>query len=148
MKPTRARVLPVVVLPPLWVPGASAVTHLRPFVSAGVRRARRPGLCFQAQSPFARAGAQLSVGGVLGFACGYAVRRIGQLLLLVIGVEVLALQLMAQRGWVDVKWRTIGRDLSPHVEKDRLQRLLDGIKFKVPFAAAFTAGIYAGIRWY
>ena len=99
------------------------------------------------QSPGEKLGGQVSVGGVLGFAAGYAVRRIGQLLLLIVGVEILALQLMSKREWVDVRWKKIGRDLSPHVEKGAFQRLVDGVAFKIPFAAAFSGGMYAGLRW-
>lgn len=90
---------------------------------------------------------QLTVGGVVGFATGYAVKRVGQLLLVFIGCEVVALQLMAQQGWVVVDWPLIGRDLSPHVEKGGVDRIIDAVKLKAPFAGSFTAGCYAGFRW-
>lgn len=92
-------------------------------------------------------GGQLTVGGVIGFATGYAVKRVGQLILVIMGCEVVVLQLFAQRGWVIVNWNRIGKDLSPHVEKEGFDRVVEALKFKVPFAGAFSAGCYAGFRW-
>lgn len=67
--------------------------------------------------------------------------------MVMVGVEIVALQLMAQRGWVDVNWNKITRDISPHIERDGLDRVMHTLKFRVPFAGAFTAGMYAGVRW-
>lgn len=92
-------------------------------------------------------GGQLSVGSVLGFATGYSIKRIGQLILVVIGSEVIALQLMARRGWVVVNWGVISREFSPHVERQGVDRVLHTLRFRIPFAGAFTAGVYAGLRW-
>lgn len=93
------------------------------------------------------AGNQLVFGSVVGFATGYSIRKIGQLLLVLIGIEVVALQWMSERGWVDVKWNTISRDLSPHVERDAVNRVVEAIKLKMPFAGSFSAGCYAGLAW-
>lgn len=92
-------------------------------------------------------GGQLSVGSVAGFAVGYGSKRVGQLLMVLLGCEIVALQLMAKRGWVDVRWNNIVRDISPHVEKEGLDRVLHTVRFKIPFAGAFTAGLYAGLRY-
>lgn len=92
-------------------------------------------------------GGQLSVGSVLGFATGYSIKRIGQLILVVIGSEVIALQLMARRGWVVVNWSAISREFDPHIEKHGVDRILHTLRFRIPFAGAFTAGVYAGLRW-
>jgi uncharacterized membrane protein (Fun14 family) len=91
---------------------------------------------------------QLTLGSVLGFATGYSVRRVGQLVLIVIGIEVVALQLMAKRGWLVMDWSAIGHDLSPrHLGKDGFERFMNTVKFRVPFAGAFSTGVYAGLRW-
>jgi uncharacterized membrane protein (Fun14 family) len=92
-------------------------------------------------------GGQLSLGSILGFATGYACKRIGQLLLVMVGIEVVTLQLMARKGWVRVNWRAIERDLALHVEQDGFERVLEELRYKIPFAGAFTAGMYAGVRW-
>ncbi len=92
-------------------------------------------------------GGQVTVGGVAGFATGYATKRIGQMLLFVVGLEIVAMQAMAQRGWISVDWDAIGKELSPHVEKDGLERALEAVKHKMPFAGAFGAGCLAGLKW-
>lgn len=90
---------------------------------------------------------QVAFGSVVGFATGYAIKRVGQLVLVFVGLEVIALQLMANNGWVIVNWPLITRDLSPHVEKGTADRVIDALKLKLPFAGSFTAGCYAGLNW-
>lgn len=94
-----------------------------------------------------QAGGQVVFGSVVGFATGYSIKKIGQLLLVLIGLEVAALQWMSSRGWVDVKWKTISKELSPHVEKDAMNRVVEAVKLKMPFAGSFSAGCYAGLAW-
>lgn len=92
-------------------------------------------------------GSQVSVGSLLGFATGYAAKRIGQLLLVIAGVQVIAVQLMARRGWLVVDWDRVGKDLAPNVKSERVDWMLGLVKYRVPFAGAFTAGCYAGFQW-
>lgn len=92
-------------------------------------------------------GGQVSIGGIAGFATGYATKRIGQVLALIIGLEIVALQAMSKRGWVTVDWDAIGEELSPHVEKERVERAMDALKYKMPFASAFSVGWFAGLKW-
>lgn len=90
---------------------------------------------------------QLAIGSAVGFATGYAIKRVGQVLLVFIGLEIIALQLMANQGWVIVNWPLISKDLSPHVEKGAFDRVIDALKLKLPFGGSFTAGCYAGFNW-
>ena len=92
-------------------------------------------------------GGQVTIGGVAGFATGYMTKRIGQVLLVLVGLEVVALQAMAKRGWVNVNWKLIEDELSPNVEKERLERYMEALKFKMPFAGAFGVGALAGFKW-
>lgn len=92
-------------------------------------------------------GSQVGFGSMLGFATGYTVKRVGQILLVFIGMEVIALQLMSNHGWVVVNWPKITRDLSPHVEKGSFERVFDALKMKAPFAGSFSVGCYAGLNW-
>lgn len=92
-------------------------------------------------------GTQLTAGSLLGFATGYAAKRIGQLLIVITGAQVVAVQLMAKRGWLAVDWDRIVEDLAPHVQRNRIDRFMDIAKFRVPFAGSFSAGCYAGFRW-
>lgn len=92
-------------------------------------------------------GTQVTAGSLLGFATGYTAKRVGQLLLVLVGIQVVAVQLMAKRGWLVVDWDRVTEDLAPHVERNRVDRLWQIAKFRVPFAGAFSAGCYAGFRW-
>lgn len=92
-------------------------------------------------------GGQVVFGSVVGFATGYSIKKIGQLLLVLVGLEIVALQWMSSRGWVDVRWNTISKELSPHVEKDAVNRVVEAVKLKMPFAGSFSAGCYAGLVW-
>jgi uncharacterized membrane protein (Fun14 family) len=75
-------------------------------------------------------------------------KRVGQALLIFVGLEVVALQVMAQRGWLVMNWSVIGRDISPqHVWRNESERFMNTLKFRLPFASAFSAGFYAGFRW-
>lgn len=89
----------------------------------------------------------MTAGTLLGFATGYAVKRVGQLLLLIVGVQVVAVQLMSRRGWVIVNWDAVTDDLAPHVGRNKVDRLWEIAKYRVPFAGAFSAGCLAGIKW-
>lgn len=92
-------------------------------------------------------GNQVIFGTLLGFATGYTMKRVGQLLLVFIGLEVIALQLMSNSGWVIVNWPVISRDLSPHVENSAVERVLEAVKIRGHLAGSFTAGCYAGLKW-
>ncbi|GJQ13757.1 hypothetical protein GpartN1_g5548.t1 [Galdieria partita] len=86
-------------------------------------------------------GQQLSVGTCLGLATGYSLRRIGRFALFLIGTEILVLQLMAYKGWVTVHWNKLSRDLIPVLDKSVAESVIDILVYKMPFAAAFCAGL-------
>lgn len=90
---------------------------------------------------------QMAIGSFTGFATGYATKRLGQLILVLVGCELLVLQMMAERAWIIVNWDRISTDLSPHVKGDRLDRVVDGVKRKMPFAGTFSAAFYMGFKW-
>lgn len=130
-----------------WGPGAQAICSRHAVVS------RRPVPAFTSpnfstpkalQASFARRaafgdgaaaalGGQLSVGSVCGFAVGYGTKRVGQLLMVALGCEIVAIQLMARKGWLTVHWNQVTKDISPHVEKEGLDRIIETVKFKLPF---------------
>ena len=91
---------------------AGATTLVQPLCMSR-RRPIRTNLTLRARAPAFSAlsasieqtltsavGGQVTVGSILGFATGYAVKRIGQLLLVIVGSEIVVMQLMAQRGWI------------------------------------------------
>lgn len=91
-------------------------------------------------------GEQISIGGVLGFAAGYSIRKVGKAVLFLVGTEVCILQYMAYREWLTMDWRRLGRDLSPKFSKSAWQGIVEILVYKMPFSAAFSGGLAAGLR--
>lgn len=91
-------------------------------------------------------GEQVSFGGFLGFATGYSIRTVGRAILFLVGTEVVVLQYMAYRQWLVIDWRRLGRDLSPKFDRSTLEGLLEILVYKMPFNAAFSGGLVAGLR--
>lgn len=90
---------------------------------------------------------QLGVGGVLGVAAGYASRRLGRAALMAVGTEVIVLQYFATRGWVTVHWGRVGEDLRPTAGPGGIAAgMKEILLYKLPFTAAFSAGLAAGLR--
>lgn len=90
---------------------------------------------------------QLGVGGVLGVAAGYASRRLGRAALMAVGTEVIVLQYFATRGWVTVHWGRVGEDLRPVAGPGGIAAgLKEILLYKLPFTAAFSVGLAAGLR--
>lgn len=91
-------------------------------------------------------GEQLSFGCVLGIATGFCLRKLGRMLMVVVGGEVLVLQYMAHRGWAHVGWDKMARDLSPALDGGRFRDSIGLLAYKMPFATAFT-GAFGGSAW-
>lgn len=91
-------------------------------------------------------GEQMSFGCALGIATGFCLRKLGRMLMVVVGGEVLVLQYMAHRGWAHVGWDKMARDLSPSLDGSRFRDSIGLLAYKMPFAAAFTGGVYMGLR--
>lgn len=91
----------------------------------------------------------LSVGAVLGFAAGYALKKLGRLALLALGLLFLTLQLLASYDLVTVNWPRVQALADPLLRQggelgtDWLARVLTA---RLPFAGAFTAGLLVGLR--
>lgn len=88
-------------------------------------------------------GEQMSFGCALGIATGFCLRKLGRMLMVVVGGEVLVLQYMAHRGWAHVGWDKMARDLSPALDGSRFRDSIGLLAYKMPFAAAFT-GAFGG----
>ena len=89
---------------------------------------------------------QVSFGGVLGYATGYTIRKVGKAAMFFVGAEVVILQYMAYRQWVEIDWARMGRDLSPKLSKSTWDGLVDILVYKMPFSVAFTGGLVAALR--
>jgi uncharacterized membrane protein (Fun14 family) len=93
---------------------------------------------------------QLTFGAVAGFIAGYALKKVGKVVAIVLGLLFVALQLLAWSGFISVDWGVIQRQVDPLLEGESLQRswrgLLDMLTYNIPFAAAFVPAFILGVR--
>lgn len=89
---------------------------------------------------------QLSFGGILGFATGYSIRRVGRVILFLVGTEVVLLQYMAYREWLMMDWGKVRRDVAPRFDRSTWDGLVQILTYNMPFSAAFSGGLVAGLR--
>ncbi|WP_216323343.1 FUN14 domain-containing protein [Deinococcus aestuarii] len=91
----------------------------------------------------------LSVGALLGFATGLALKKLGRVTLVALGLLVLTLQLLASFDLVTVHWSRVQALADPWLRQGGeagagwLGRVLTA---RLPFAGAFTAGLLVGLR--
>ena len=93
---------------------------------------------------------QITFGGLAGYAVGYALKKVGRLLAIALGLLFVALQLLAQAGYVEVDWTRIQRDVEPLLQQPALQTLWDRplatLPYNLPFGASFVGGLVLGLR--
>lgn len=93
---------------------------------------------------------QLTFGALAGFAAGYALKKIGKIAALALGLFFIAIQLLAYYGYVEVNWLQIQEHVDPILKPDSLQALWEQIiallTQNLPFAASFIPGFIVGLR--
>ncbi|MGQ9510538.1 MAG: FUN14 domain-containing protein [Thermaceae bacterium] len=93
---------------------------------------------------------QLTFGGLAGFATGYALKKVGRFLAVGLGLLFIALQLLAQAGYVQVDWTRIQKDVDPLLKDEGLRSLWDRtlslLTHNLPFGASFVAGFVLGLK--
>lgn len=93
---------------------------------------------------------QLGIGGVLGFAAGFALAKIGKLALLGVGLGFILIQMLAYFGYLTVNWQQVEEQVSPLLEPERLegfwQRVVMVLSNSLPFAGGIAAGMLLGLR--
>ncbi len=93
---------------------------------------------------------QVTFGGLAGYAVGYALKKLGRLLALLLGVFFIGLQFLAQAGYIEVDWTRIQKEVEPLLAQPALkglwERLLATLTYNLPFGASFVAGFLLGLR--
>ena len=93
---------------------------------------------------------QIGFGVVAGFVAGFALKKVGKLMALVLGLFFIGLQLLAWNGWVTIEWGRVQSEVEPLLEGGSLnqawRRLLAVMTYNLPFAAAFVPGFLMGLR--
>lgn len=93
---------------------------------------------------------QIGFGAAAGFMAGYALKKLGKLVALAVGLLFVAVQLLAYFGYVTVEWGRIQGDVEPMLGSESLQRswrgLLAMLTYNLPFAASFVPTFVVGLK--
>jgi uncharacterized membrane protein (Fun14 family) len=93
---------------------------------------------------------QLSFGGIAGFVAGYALKKVGMMLALLLGILFIILQVLAYYGFVSINWIEVQNRINPVLETESLNKLWQGLvnvlTYNITFAAAFIPGLILGLR--
>lgn len=93
---------------------------------------------------------QLTFGAVAGFASGFALKKVGQLLALLLGLLFISIQILAYYGFVSVDWPEVQSAIDPLLDPAALesgwQQLLAVLVGNAPFAGAFVPSLLLGLR--
>ena len=91
----------------------------------------------------------LSLGALLGFAAGYAVKFIGKVALLIVGLLFVALQLLSYFELISINWLRLEALSGPWLQDSGQSawRWASGVlTHNLPFGGAFVAGLLLGLR--
>ena len=91
----------------------------------------------------------LSLGALLGFAAGYAVKVMGKVVLLIVGVLFVTLQLLSYFELVSINWLRLEALSGPWLQNSGQSawRWASGVlTHDLPFGGAFVAGLLLGLR--
>jgi len=91
----------------------------------------------------------LSLGGVLGYCAGFAVKKIGRAVIFVIGAIFVVLQLLAYFEFVEVNWPRVQMVAEPWLRtgaREGSTWFVEVLRANLPFGGAFLAGLLLGLR--
>ncbi|AFZ67376.1 FUN14 domain-containing protein [Deinococcus peraridilitoris] len=91
----------------------------------------------------------LSIGGVLGFCAGFAIKKVGRVMIFALGALFVIVQLLAYFGFLSVNWGRVQLIAEPWLKEGAQQGsawLLDVLRANLPFGGAFVAGLMLGLR--
>ncbi|MDZ7800248.1 MAG: FUN14 domain-containing protein [Trueperaceae bacterium] len=93
---------------------------------------------------------QLGFGAVAGFVAGYALKKVGKLAAVVVGLFFVGVQLLAWAGYLTIEWGRVRAEVEPLLAPSSLNEawhaLVSVLTYNVPFAAAFVPGFLLGMR--
>lgn len=93
---------------------------------------------------------QLSFGAIAGFAAGYALKKVGKVLAVVLGLFFIFLQILAYYGFVRIDWVEVQNSVDPLLGSDSLgnmwQRLINILTYNISFAVAFVPAFIIGLK--
>ncbi len=90
---------------------------------------------------------QLGVGGVAGLCVGFALKKIGKLVAVLIGIAFLGLEFLAWKGIININYDALtawANELFAQVGV--LEGVLSAIIANLPFATSFLVGFAIGLK--
>ncbi len=97
------------------------------------------------QYRYARA---IGLGSVLGFATGYALKKVARAFILVVGLQFVFLQTLVALDYVAIKWDNVMARSEPALSAEGQRRnearLVTLLTTNLPFKASFLASVYGG----
>jgi len=91
----------------------------------------------------------LSLGVILGFCAGYAIRKLGRMAALIAGLLFLAMQILAWQGLLTIHWERIQALTTPLLSQGGQQLghwALGVLQTNLPFGGGFVAALLVGLR--
>lgn len=93
---------------------------------------------------------QLTFGAVAGFIVGYALKKVGKIIAIFLGVLFVTIQILAYYGFVTVNWLEVQGRFDPLLEPRSLNQawksLVGLLTYNVTFAAAFVPALIIGLK--
>jgi len=101
---------------------------------------------------------EFGLSGFCGYAAGFAIKRAAQAVVFTTGCLFVAMQVMANHGYVTVHWEKIERDWKGQLDQDgdgaltardmnsTYQQLSNMLEHGLPGAAGFGSGLLMGLR--
>lgn len=91
----------------------------------------------------------LSLGGVLGFCAGFAIKKVGRVMIFAVGAVFVLVQVLAYFGWLSVNWGRVQLVAEPWLRAGAQHGsalALSVLKTNLPFGGAFVAGLLLGLK--
>ena len=90
---------------------------------------------------------QLGVGGVAGLCVGFALIKLGRVLAFILGIAFIGLQYLAYKGIIAINYSAfIDWANGLFAQVGVLEGIFGVIIGNLPFAGAFVAGFYIGVK--
>ncbi len=90
---------------------------------------------------------QLGVGGVAGLCVGFALKKIGKLVAVLLGIAFLGLELLAWKGIISINYDALTAWANEiFAQVGVLEGIFSAIVANLPFAASFLVGFAIGVK--
>eukprot|EP00644_Phytophthora_capsici_P017886 jgi/Phyca11/510538/fgenesh2_kg.PHYCAscaffold_62_\ len=102
---------------------------------------------------------ELTLAGGLGFCSGYALKTVGRVAAVAVGIVFIVAQTAAYNGYIDIKWGKVQKDVIAKVDPNGdgkidsedvklwYRKLLKVMKTNLPSSAGFSSGFALGLYY-